>query len=416
MNYSQTFILLIFSLILNFTYGQNKIDFKKKKKAISIQKNKLPNSQQLKPIKNLSVIRAGIAQVETAIPAFIGYTKQSWVNKPTKVRSFLEYSRIFGKATEGFYLYESVKLFFENGGRNCYIIPVGSTSGPIQSGDLERGLRASQKVEAQMVVIPDAVGLPDAGFYNLQEKMLNVCKTKGDRFAILNTLEPSGNVNSDINDFRNGFGIRNLNYGAVYYPWLEMDGGMTIPPAGAIAGIMARVDRDRGVWKAPANVSLSGILNPSVSISSSQTDMMNVDVNAGKSVNAIRRFTGKGILVWGARTLAGNDNEWRYVPVRRTAIMIEESVKRGTKWAISEPNDANTWIQVKTQIENFMTTLWRDGALAGSKPEQAFFVKCGLNETMTSQDIQNGRMNIEIGMAVVRPAEFIVLKIELKME
>ena len=143
---------------------------------------------------------------------------------------------------------------------------------------------------------------------------------------------------------------------------------------------------------------------------------LNVDVIAGKSINAIRAFTGKGILIWGARTLAGNDNEWRYVPVRRFFNMVEESVKKSTYWAVFEPNDANTWIKVKSMIENYLTLKWKDGALAGSKPDEAFYVKVGLGVTMTAQDILEGRMNVEIGMAVVRPAEFIILKFSHKMQ
>ncbi len=143
---------------------------------------------------------------------------------------------------------------------------------------------------------------------------------------------------------------------------------------------------------------------------------MNVDVNAGKSVNAIRSFSGKGILVWGARTLAGNDNEWRYISVRRFFNMVEESIKKSTYWAVFEPNDANTWVKVKGMIENYLTQKWRDGALAGAIPDEAFFVKVGLGLTMTAQDILEGRMNVEIGMAAVRPAEFIILKFSHKMQ
>ncbi|MDY6855096.1 MAG: phage tail sheath C-terminal domain-containing protein [Thermodesulfobacteriota bacterium] len=189
-----------------------------------------------------------------------------------------------------------------------------------------------------------------------------------------------------------------------------------LPPSGAIAGIYARVDKNRGVWKAPANVVVSSILGPSVRISDKDQESLNVDVTSGKSINAIRAFTGKGTLVWGARTLAGNDNEWRYVPVRRFFNMVEESVKKATAWAVFEPNDANLWVKVKGMIDNFLTTLWRSGALAGSSPDQAFFVKVGLNETMTSLDILEGRMIVEIGMAAVRPAEFIILKFSHKMQ
>lgn len=188
------------------------------------------------------------------------------------------------------------------------------------------------------------------------------------------------------------------------------------PPSGAIAGIYALVDGQRGVWKAPANVSLTGVIGPTYALDSDDTDNLNVDATAGKSVNAIRSFVGKGTLVWGARTLAGNDNEWRYISVRRFFNMVEESVKKSTYWAVFEPNDANTWVKVRGMIESYLTQKWREGALAGSTTKDAFFVRCGLGTTMSSQDILEGRMYVEIGMAVVRPAEFIILKFYHKLQ
>ncbi|WP_025665842.1 phage tail sheath family protein [Aquimarina megaterium] len=189
----------------------------------------------------------------------------------------------------------------------------------------------------------------------------------------------------------------------------------TLPPSGAIAGIYAKVDNARGVWKAPANVSVNSISAPSVMISHEEQANINVDAVAGKSINAIRSFTGKGSLVWGARTLAGNDNEWRYISVRRFFNMVEESCKKSTEPFVFEPNDSNTWVKVQTMIENFLTNLWRQGALQGAKPEHAFYVAVGLGKTMSAQDILEGRMIVEIGMAVVRPAEFIILQFSHKL-
>jgi uncharacterized protein len=188
-----------------------------------------------------------------------------------------------------------------------------------------------------------------------------------------------------------------------------------MPPSGAIAGVYALVDRTRGVWKAPANVSLSNVIGPATTFTATELDNLNVDTVAGKSVNAIRSFTGKGTLVFGARTLAGNDNEWRYVSVRRFFNMVEESCKKATEPFVFEPNDANTWVKVQGMIENFLTVLWRQGALQGAKPEHAFYVAVGLGKTMTALDILEGRMIVEIGMAVVRPAEFIILQFSHKM-
>jgi phage tail sheath protein FI len=189
---------------------------------------------------------------------------------------------------------------------------------------------------------------------------------------------------------------------------------LVLPPSPLVVGQYARTDNARGVWKAPANVALNSVVKPTMKISMEDQAELNVH-STGKSINAIRAFTGKGILIWGARTLAGNDNEWRYVPVRRFFNMAEESIKKGTEAFVFEPNDANTWTRVKAMIDNFLTLQWRAGALQGIKPEHAFYVKVGLNETMTALDILEGRLIIEIGMAVVRPAEFIILRFSHKM-
>lgn len=187
-----------------------------------------------------------------------------------------------------------------------------------------------------------------------------------------------------------------------------------LPPSGAVCGGYAIVDRDRGVWKAPANITLSSVLKPYLTLSNEQQQGLNVHPS-GKSINAIRSFIGKGVLLWGARTLAGNDNEWRYINVRRTAMMIEQSVVNGLKALVFEANDQNLWAKTKMMIENFLMQLWQQGALVGAKPEHALFVNVGLNNSMTSTDIREGRLIVQLGFAMVRPAEFIVLKVVQKM-
>lgn len=190
---------------------------------------------------------------------------------------------------------------------------------------------------------------------------------------------------------------------------------VTLPPSGAVAGVYARIDRTRGVWKAPANAGLSLVIGPAVNVTNDLQDGLNIDATTGKSVNAIRSFFGKGTLVWGGRTLAGNDNEWRYINVRRFANFVEESVKKATSGFVFEPNNANTWVKVRTMIENFLINQWRDGALMGAKPEDAFRVVVGLGQTMSAQDILEGYMIVEVHLAIVRPAEFIVLRFMQKL-
>jgi uncharacterized protein len=191
---------------------------------------------------------------------------------------------------------------------------------------------------------------------------------------------------------------------------------IVLPPSAAVAGIYARVDREQGVWKAPANVGVLAVLGPVSKITNDQQDQLNFDSTGGKSINAIRDFTGKGTLVWGGRTLAGNDNEWRYVSVRRLFITIEESTKKASAFAVFETNDQSTWLKVKAMIESYLYGLWQEGALAGAKPEDAYYVHVGLGTTMTPDDVLNGRMIVAIGVAAVRPAEFIVLRFSHKMQ
>ena len=191
---------------------------------------------------------------------------------------------------------------------------------------------------------------------------------------------------------------------------------VVLPPSAAVAGIYARTDREQGVWKAPANAGVMAVFGPVSKVTDDEQDRLNVDATAGKSINAIRAFTGKGTLVWGARTLAGNDNEWRYVSVRRLFITIEESARKATAFAVFEPNDATTWLKVKAMIESYLYGLWERGALAGAKPEAAYFVRVGLGTTMTAQDVLEGRMVVEVGVAAVRPAEFIILRFSHKLQ
>ncbi|KAA2223879.1 phage tail sheath family protein [Chryseobacterium sediminis] len=286
--------------------------------------------------------------------------------------------------------------------------------------------------------------------YSLYNSALDQAESMKDRFVIMDVLG-----NDTI--FRKEVNAKGLKYGAAYHPKLKTvlsydfneanvlitgaagiknlaelklknselynqakkaiaSKSVVLGPSSAMAGVYAKVDSTSGVWKSPANVGLSLVEAPSVKISNKEQDLLNVDAVAGKSINVIRTFTGKGNLVWGARTLDGNSNEWRYISVRRFFNMVEESVKKATERFVFEPNTANTWTRVQAMIENYLDQQWRDGALAGSKPEEAYYVSVGLDKTMSAQDILEGRMNIEVGMAAVRPAEFIVLNFSHKLQ
>ncbi|MBA6293747.1 phage tail sheath family protein [Colwellia sp. MB3u-70] len=188
-----------------------------------------------------------------------------------------------------------------------------------------------------------------------------------------------------------------------------------MPPSGAMAGLYTLVDNSRGVWKAPANVSINGVTSPSVEISHDEQENLNVDVN-GKSINAIRSFIGEGTLVWGARTLDGNSLDWRYINVRRTMVMLEQSIKLASKAYVFEANDAQTWVTIKSMIGNFLTGIWKRGGLAGASPTDAFSVHAGLGETMTSEDILEGILRVTVLVAITRPAEFIEITFQQQMQ
>ncbi|CCE23866.1 phage tail sheath family protein [Methylotuvimicrobium alcaliphilum] len=465
-------------------------------------------------IEEIPKFPPSIAPVETAIPAFIGYTEKAmeFVDddlhlKPTRIASLVEYESLFGgpqpeeaivvtlnetqdedgntltqtavaTLAEGnrskHVMYYALLLFFANGGGPCYIVsvnPYKDLGGDLVRNDLEAGLEALETAdEPTLIIFPEAQFLSGiSDFATLHNRALAQCEALKDRFVIMDVhggsvsmSNSAANLLTGIGNFRSdGIGANNLKYGAAYAPNIEtvldfaidenevdfvhvIDGTSAspvkletlisgnnqvyqkakaairdlpckMPPSGAIAGIYSAVDNSRGVWKAPANVSVTAAIKPTIEFSNVQQDRMNVDPTAGKSVNAIRPFIGKGTLVWGARTLAGNDNEWRYVNVRRFFIFVEESTKKATEQFVFEPNDANTWVKVQAMIENFLTVLWRQGALQGIKPEHAFYVAVGLGKTMTPLDILEGRMIIEIGMAAVRPAEFIILRFSHKM-
>jgi phage tail sheath protein FI len=462
-------------------------------------------------VQEIPLFPPSVAEVETAVPAFIGYTKQATKDtpddlllKPTKISSLKQFELYYGlpfkdelkiELTQDattleytvqtlsvsalpddtlvrtkYLLYYSLQAFFDNGGGDCYIVSVGKyddANPTVTKDDLIKGLDAVRlEDEPTLLVIPEAVllSVTDYGFVTTQ--MIKQCNDLGDRFAILDVYDGNKGPDDDLGGKKLVEANRDawtgeLKYAAAYYPFVrtsinyfidepgkedkvtvkvgasedplkDLRGTDTarynfvvkalrgyyvvLPPSGFVTGVYAATDTKRGVWKAPANVAVADVVEPVVKVDDGQQGLLNVDSTAGKSINALRFFAGKGTLVWGARTLAGNDNEWRYISVRRFFNMVEESVKKSTYWAVFEPNDANTWVKVRGMIENYLTQKWREGALAGATTKEAFFVRCGLGTTMNSQDILEGRMYVEIGMAVVRPAEFIILKFFHKLQ
>lgn len=366
-------------------------------------------------------------------------------------------------------MHYSLQIFFANGGGPCYIVSVGgySTREVIALNALRKGLKkAARQAEVTLLVFPDSTNMASpANYYTLHKEAMEQAAELKDRFVVMDIwVKPKDASFNAVQTFRNFHfgGMDVLKYAAAYYPRIftgcdyaydpsgetvtvtsksspHLNGTLKdleeknsaffhrgkaaianlkilLPVSSAVVGVYAQVDNSRGVWKAPANVNIDNAIAPEFIITDQQQQELTIDTVTGKSINAIRSFPGRGpAIIWGARTLAGNDNEWRYVPVRRFFNMVEESTKAATEQFVFEPNDRNTWVRVRAMIENFLSLQWRSGALQGATPREAFFVKVGLNETMTHQDILEGRMIVEIGMAVVRPAEFIILRFMHKM-
>lgn len=413
---------------------------------------------------------AAVVEVASAVPAFVGYTAAGLPDTPVRVGSISEFEAAFGgpprprlrvaalgqgyaltRVGPPFRLHDAMRLFFANGGGDCWVVSVGGYDAPaVDAAALARGLAALEgEAGPTLVVIPEAVELAAGDCYALQAAMLAHCAA-ANRFAILDIHggdrprdAPGGDV---VAAFRDAIGADHLSYGAAYYPWvrtnlfsglveadfegegvdelLARDGHALraaasdrlslMPPASAMAGVYAMVDATRGVWKAPANVSLGGVTAPAVAIDAQEQEDLNTPVS-GRAVNAIRGFAGLGVLVWGARTLDGNSADWRYISVRRTCQVIEESVRPALAALVFEPNVAATWLMARGLVETYLTGLWQRGGLMGAKPEHAFAVQCGLGQTMTQADVDAGVLRVEVMLALVRPAEFIVLRFEQRM-
>jgi phage tail sheath protein FI len=511
-----------------------------------------------------------IVGVDTAIPAFVGYTEKAALNRktilntPVRIASMAEYHQIFGgrfeekyylqteeppasggadrrideialgggkfylmeRGKKEFNLYDSMLLFYANGGGDCYVVSCGAytdDAGAAVAIDSTKLLAAldtlSNLVGPTMLVIPDAVLLDIEPAANVAVAMLMQCAQKGDRVALLDVIEgwredwkTEAEVSAAINAYRTalaGAPKTSLRYGMAYYPFVmtsvvqptdvtmrnfdldkadtlaaaltasvdaiyppgsadgakgesiktnfigriakdklvednvvptadqitysQLTQGLTsnipaftdllkmiatsqnmLPPSAAMAGIFTANDATAGVWNAPANVGIARVERPASTISDKQQEDMNVPAE-GMAINAIRTFVNRGTLVWGARTLDGNSNDWRYIQVRRTMIYIEQSVKTALNRFVFAPNTAQTWVTVTSMIESFLHGVWAAGGLMGTSAQQAYNVQCGLGSTMTPDDILNGNMIVQIVLQMVHPAEFIELTFKQQM-
>lgn len=361
-----------------------------------------------------------IQAVGTSTAAFVGKAPQASarVNEVVAVNNWSQFVREFvAEGSQSTPLSHAVYGYFQNGGGRCFVVNVGEGSSIVGSGRKRAGLDLLEQVDE--VAIVAAPGYTDAAAY---EAILAHCEKLKDRVGILESPENVTDVRllSQVATVAKegaaaGGGLRPRQspggYAAFYFPWivardpLAPDNLVTMPPAGHLAGIWARSDAARGVHKAPANEPVRGALNLTYHLTREEQGELNQN-----GVNCLRFFLGQGIQVWGARTVAGSSSEWRYLNVRRLFNMIEESIATSTRWIVFEPNDRPLWKAIRRDVTAFLTRLWREGALMGSTPEEAFFVKCD-EETNTPENIQAGMVVTLIGIAPVLPAEFIVFRI-----
>lgn len=376
-----------------------------------------------------------IQPVGTSTAGFVGETPDPTVhvNEAVAINNWSHFVREFvPEGATSTPLSNAVYGFFDNGGHRCFVVNPGKGKSVAGGGRTRQGIDVLEPVDE--VAIVAAPGYSDAASH---DAVLSHCENLKDRVAILDVPEDVPDIGlltkvetASAPSTRRGAGAAaggadsggepvpaglhprpsDGGYGSVYYPWITIRDPLSgelvnVPPSGHMAGIWARTDATRGVHKAPANEVVRGALNLTYRLTRDEQGDLN---EAG--VNCMRLFVREGIRVWGARTVGDQSGEWRYLNVRRLFCFIEESISQGTNWIVFEPNDRTLWKNIRRDVGAFLTMLWRDGALMGRTPEEAFFVKCD-EETNPPESIDMGLVITIIGVAPVKPAEFIVFRI-----
>jgi phage tail sheath protein FI len=372
-------------------------------------------------------IPTGPRPIEAAGTSTVGFVgeapdSQAFVNEAVDINNWSEFERKYAaiKNPASTPLSLAVYGFYQNGQGRCYIVNIGKDKNISSDTNPRKGLSVLKEIDE--VAIVAAPGFTDQIHYNL---LLEHCETLKNRFAVLDAPLTVTSVSDLLNGPAKpptgpgdpGAGSKmprqsDNGYGAIYFPWIKIQDPwnpsgelISAPPSGHIAGVFARVDATRGVHKAPANEVINGALGLTYSITREEQAELNM-----KCVNCIRPFSLQGIRIWGARTLSGAASEWRYVNVRRLFNMIEESIESSMRWVVFEPNDRPLWKSIKRDIGAFLTNLWRQGMLKGATPQEAFFVKCD-EETNPQESIDEGKVITVIGIAPVKPAEFVIFKL-----
>ena len=387
-------------------------------------------------IEEISTGPRPIEAVGTSVAGFVGVAPDTakHVNEPMWFDNWTQFTREFaspGNASTP--LAHAVFGFFQNGGGRCCVVNVGADNSIVGDGQGRKGLEVLE--ESDEIAIVAAPGYMDAESY---DALLSHCEKMKDRVAILDApplvskidaltkvataaaktkksrgaseeAKPSGEAKSEADALRPR--QSDGGWGAFYFPHITVRDPLSpkdlvdVPPSGHIAGIYARSDATRGVHKAPANEAVRGALNVTYRVTREEQATLNPS-----GVNCIRLFPGEGIRVYGARTLAESSSEWRYLNVRRLFNMVEESIARSTRWVVFEPNDRPLWKAIRRDVSAFLTMIWRQGALMGRTPEEAFFVQCD-EETNPPDVIDAGMVVTVVGIAPVKPAEFVIFRI-----
>jgi Bacteriophage tail sheath protein len=365
-----------------------------------------------------------IEGVSTSVAAFVGPTSTGPSDRVSKlITSLAEFERAYGagapltftgSAPMPHFMWQAARAFFANGGQRLYVAPVHRADGRRpEPADLVPALeRLTPISEISIVAAPGSTyGLADPRDPGGVTRALEVAhalvvhvQTTRSRIAIVDSGDDQ--LPTEVMDVRNGV---DSSFGALYYPWVRVTdpasgADLLVPPSGFVAGVYARVDLRQGVHKAPANEQLSLAIGLERELGQSEADAL-----SSSGVNLLRTFSSRGVVVWGARTLT-SDSDWKYVNVRRFIIFLEQSIDRGLQWVAFEPNGETLWSNVRRTIEDFLFIQWRTGALTGTKPEEAYFVRCD-RTTMTQNDLDNGRLTCLIGVAPIRPAEFVIFRI-----
>jgi phage tail sheath protein FI len=355
--------------------------------------------QQAPGVYREDVFPARRAALPTGVPAFLGFTAHGSVNEPVRLTLFSQLAEKLGAPVAGRYLAAAVEGFFLNGGSECLVVPLAA-------GDPEAALTAGLKALAprqdlDLVCAPDLIveGQAIDRTLRMQSALLAHCDAQGDRFALLDARP--GSSLSDVLAQRNGLTGNNA---ALYYPWVKLPGGSFAPPCGHVAGVVARCDRRTGVHKAPANEALAGV----VDLEASLTDADQARLNP-VGINALRAFPGRGIRVWGARTLS-RQAAWTYISVRRLFLTAARWMEINLADAAFEPHDTKLWNRITRELTTWFEGLFRAGALKGRTPAEAFFVKCD-GETNPPEVREAGRVVTVIGLAPSVPNEFVVVRI-----